>query len=88
MKVSRMETSIVTFKGQIVIPVSLRRKTGIKKGTRVFLEEKAGDIIVHPATTEFYERNFGILKGGGLVKALEESRKKEKEHEERKIEGR
>lgn len=83
-----MEQSVVTFKGQIVIPSRLRKKVGIKQGTKVFLEEKNGDIIVHPATPEFYDRTFGILKGGGLVKALEESRRKEKEHEERKIEGR
>ena len=81
-----METSVVTLKGQIVIPARLRKKTGIKKGTRVFLEEKDGDIIVHPATPEFYDRTYGILKGGGLVKSLEESRRKEKEEEGRKIE--
>ena len=83
-----MEQSVVTFKGQIVIPSRLRKKVGIKQGTRVFLEEKNGDIIVHPATPEFYDRTRGILKGGGLVKLLEESRRKEKEHEERKFEGR
>ena len=83
-----MEKSVVTFKGQIVIPATLRRKVGIKQGTRVFLEEKNGDIIVHPATPEFYDRTFGILKGSGLVRALEESRREEREHEERKIEGR
>lgn len=88
MKASGMATSVVTVKGQIVIPASLRRRTGIKKGTRVFLEEKDGDIVVHPATSEFYDRNFGILKGGGLVKTLEESRRKEKEREGRKVEGR
>ena len=83
-----METSVVTIKGQIVIPARLRKKAGIRKGTRVFLEEKGGDIIVHPATPEFYERTYGVLKGGGLVKFLEESRRKEKEHEGSKFEGR
>lgn len=83
-----METSVVTVKGQIVIPAKLRKKAGIRKGTRVFLEEKDGDIIVHPATPEFYDRTYGVLKGGGLVKTLEESRRKEKEREESKIEGR
>lgn len=83
-----MEQSVVTLKGQIVIPSRLRKKVGIKQGTKVFLEEKNGDIIVHPATPEFYDRTRGILKGGGLVKLLEESRRKEKEHEERKIAGR
>ena len=83
-----METSVVTVKGQIVIPARLRKKVGIKKGTRVFLEERDGDIIVHPATPDFYERTFGILKGGGLVKTLAESRKKEREREDKKIERR
>ena len=83
-----MESAVVTFKGQIVIPSTLRRRVGIKPGTRVFLEEKSGDIIVHPATPEFYDRNYGVLKGGGSVKALEESRRKEKGHEESKLERR
>lgn len=83
-----METSVVTIKGQIVIPARLRKKAGIKKGTRVFLEEKGGDIIVHPATPEFYERTYGILKDGKLVKSLEDARRKEKEHEESQFEGR
>ena len=81
-----METSVVTLKGQIVIPAKLRKIAGIKKGTRVFLEEKNGDIIVHPATPAFYERMCGILKEGGLVKALEKSRRKDKEQEARNIE--
>ncbi len=82
-----MESSVVTIKGQIVIPARLRDRVGIKKGTKVFLEEKNGDIVIHPATPEFYERTYGVLKGGGLVKLLEESRRKEKEHEESKFEG-
>ena len=83
-----MDTAVVSVKGQLLIPVSLRRKVGIKKGTRVFLEEKNGDIIVHPVTPDFYERNFGILKGGGLLKLLKEDRRKEKDDEDRRIAGR
>ena len=83
-----IQTSIVTFKGQIVIPAKLRRRAGIKPGTRVYLEEKGGDIIVHPATPDFYERTYGVLKDGGGVKALEESRHKDKEREDKKIEER
>jgi AbrB family looped-hinge helix DNA binding protein len=77
--------SVVTAKGQIVIPAKLREVTGVKKGTKVLLEDRNGDIIVHPATPQFYERYCGILKGGGLVKLLEKSRKKEKDHEESKF---
>lgn len=83
-----METSIVTVKGQIVIPSKLRKKAGLKKGTKVFLEEKNGDIIVHPATPEFYERIYGFLKGGGLIKSLQEIRQREKEREDSKFEKR
>lgn len=80
-----MEMSTVTMKGQIVIPAKLRQKTGIKEGTRVYLEEKNGDIIVHPATPAFYQRHFGLLKGQNLVGDLAEFRKKEKENEGKKI---
>ena len=80
-----MNSSVVTIKGQIVIPVDIRKKVGIHPGTKVFLEEKNGDIIVHPATAGFYDRHFGMFKGGGLLKALETERKKEKKHEDSKI---
>jgi len=83
-----MEKTVMKRKGQIVIPVRLRKKVGMKEGTRIFLEEKNGEIVLHPATPEFYDRMCGILKGSGLVKALEEFRREEKEHEERKIERR
>ena len=83
-----MESSVVTTKGQIVIPARLRKRAGIKKGTRVYLEEKDGDIIIHPATPEFYRNTFGILKGGGLLQALEESRRAERQREDKKIERR
>lgn len=76
-----MDTSTVTIKGQIVIPAKLREKVGIKKGTRVLIEEKNGDIVIHPSTPAFYAKTFGLLKGGGLVKALESFRKSEKSHE-------
>ena len=75
------QTSVVTIKGQIVIPAKLRKKVGIKRGTKVFIEERNGDIIVHPATPDFYERMYGVLKRSKLTKALEESRQKDKEKE-------
>ena len=78
-------SSVVTVKGQIVIPVAIRNKVGIHKGTKVFLEEKNGDIIVHPVTEDFYRKTFGVFKGSGLLKMLEEDRRREKEHEEKKF---
>ena len=78
-----METSVVTSKGQIVIPARLRQRAGIKRGTRVYLEERGGDIIVHPATSDFYDRTFGVLKGEELVQTLEKNRRRDHESEKR-----
>ena len=80
-----LQSSIVTVKGQIVIPIDIRQKIGIRKGTRVFFEEKNGDIIVHPATSALIDKTFGLFKGGDLLKVLETSRLKEKDREERKF---
>ena len=41
-----MESSIVTTKGQVVIPAKIRRKYGIKIGTKIQFEEKNGEIII------------------------------------------
>jgi AbrB family looped-hinge helix DNA binding protein len=79
-----METT-VTIKGQIVIPASLRRRLGIKKGTRLFVEERDGEIVLRPLTRAYFERMSGILKGCGLVKALVASRAEELKREEEKI---
>ena len=78
-------SSVVTVKGQIVIPVEIRKKIGIHKGTRVFFEEKDGTILVHPSTVDFIEKTCGIFKGSGLLKLLMEDREKEKRREERKL---
>jgi AbrB family looped-hinge helix DNA binding protein len=48
-----MEKSVVTVKGQIVIPFKIRRKFGIKKGTQVSLYEKNGEIVIKPITDEY-----------------------------------
>ena len=81
-----IQSSVVTTKGQIVLPAMLRKKLGIKQGTKVFFEIKGTDIVVHPSTSGFYERTFGLLKGGGLVKRLEQLRSKDARREKAKFE--
>ena len=78
----------VTTKGQIVIPVKLRQRLGIKKGTRLHVEEREGEVILRPLNREYFQKMSGILKGGGLVKALEETRAEDRRREEDKIERR
>jgi len=75
-----MET-IATTKGQIVIPSKIRTKLGIKEGTRIQIEVDEGGnrLILTPITREYIHSLRGKYKGKGLLKALMEDRKKEKD---------
>jgi AbrB family looped-hinge helix DNA binding protein len=75
-----METSIVTIKGQIVIPSKIRRRFGIKSGTKIHFIEEKNEIRIVPITKELIKSNFGILgTKGKLLKSLKEEKKKERE---------
>ncbi len=80
-----METKATT-KGQIVIPSSLRRKLGIKTGTRiqVELDEENAQIILRPITREYIQRMAGMFRGEPLLEDLVRERKLDKEREDRK----
>ena len=75
-----METT-ATAKGQIVIPSSVRRKLGIKEGTRIQIEvnEKTNQIILKPITREYVHSLRGRFRGKGLLKALMAEKKRERE---------
>ena len=75
-----METT-ATSKGQIVIPSSVRRKFGIKEGTRIQINvsDDEKEIILTPITREYVHSLRGKLKGKGLLKALMADKKKERE---------
>jgi AbrB family looped-hinge helix DNA binding protein len=70
-----------TSKGQIVIPSSVRRKFGIKEGTRIRIEvdDKAQLIILKPITREYIHSLRGRYKGKGLLKALMAEKRNERE---------
>jgi AbrB family looped-hinge helix DNA binding protein len=75
-----MDKSVVTVKGQVVIPSKLRRKFGIKKGTQVYLYEQDGAIVIRPITDEYIKSLAGITgTKGKLLKALLEEKEKERE---------
>ena len=59
----KAETSVVTTKGQLVIPARLRRRFGIKKGTTISFLEEGGRIVVQPVTRQFIRGLRGSLKG-------------------------
>ncbi len=59
----KIETGVVTTKGQLVIPVRLRRRYGIKRGTKVTFVEEKGRIILQPVTRDFIHHLRGSLAG-------------------------
>ncbi len=59
----KIETSVVTTKGQLVVPARLRRRYGIKKGTLIAFLEDNGRIIVQPVNREYIRGLRGSLKG-------------------------
>ena len=79
------DTSIVTVKGQIVIPSRMRRRLGLKKGTRVFLVDRGDEIIVRALTKDYFERMAGALKTGGrLTQSLLADRLRDRVREDSK----
>jgi len=77
-----MDKSVVTAKGQIVIPSRLRRKHGIKKGTKVSIYDRGSEIVIQPLTDEYIRSLAGIARTwgkGSLLKALVEDKKRERE---------
>ena len=87
--VERLETR-ATEKGQIVIPAALRKKYGIKKGTRIQVYEQDDHIILNPLSPEVIRAKLdklqGIVKGGpSMTKELEEERARDRELEDSKF---
>jgi AbrB family looped-hinge helix DNA binding protein len=75
-----MEKATVTVKGQVIIPAKIRRKLGIKKGTRVTFTEKNGEIILRPISEEYIESLAGLTgTRGKLLKALKREKERERE---------
>jgi AbrB family looped-hinge helix DNA binding protein len=72
--------STVTTKGQLVIPSKLRKKYGIRKGTRVAMIEEGTRIILQPLTKEYIRSLRGSLKGEpSALKFLEEGRRQDRD---------
>ena len=47
-----MELAKVTSKGQITLPVNIRRKLGVKEGDKILFVEEAGKVYILNASME------------------------------------
>ena len=82
-----MDTAHVTSKGQLVVPSRLRRKYGIKPGTKIRFIERGNEILFQPVTREYIRSVCGMLQSETPVtQELLKERRRDKEHEERELE--
>jgi AbrB family looped-hinge helix DNA binding protein len=71
--------TVVSSKGQIVIPAALRERLGIKTGTRIAIRTEENQLILQPITDEFIRSLVGCCKGeDSLVEAREREHRIEK----------
>ena len=68
------EYARVKAKGQVVIPVDIRRKFRIDEGTRVAFLEEDGRLFIQPVTDEFIDSMKGVLAGRALPDRVERSK--------------
>ena len=82
-----MNSAYVTSKGQLVVPASIRRRYGIKPGTRVNFVEEGDRIIFQPVTREYISSFRGIFKlrpgEKSVVQEHLEERRAERDRENR-----
>ena len=82
-----MNTAYVTSKGQLVVPSRIRRRFGIKPGTRINFVEEGERIIFQPVTKEYINSFCGVFKQKpgekSAVQELIEERRAEKAKEDR-----
>jgi AbrB family looped-hinge helix DNA binding protein len=84
-----MESAYITSKGQLVVPAKLRRRYGIKPGTKVCFIERGNEILFQPVTKEYIRSVCGMLKSDtSVAEELLKERAKDKEREEARLEKR
>ena len=74
-----------TTKGQVVIPLRLRKQFHIEDGTKAIVEATADGILLKPVTSWAIERGFGLLKRKAGGKSFQEEWAEHK-REERELE--
>lgn len=81
-----METSVLTSKGQLLIPKRLRTKYGIKSGVKVAFVETSQGLVLKPMDEHYFENLAGILKDAVPTTAeFMKMKQEEKRLEERKM---
>jgi len=82
----RTYRTVVSSKGQVVIPAELREQLGLEKGTPANWSEEQGRLVLTPITERLLDEVMGLLKPGpGEPSMFEESfRERERERKREK----
>lgn len=74
------EIVLVTRKGQVTIPVSKRRKYGIREGMQVLVKESVDGIIIRPITPieDLAGIDAGKISVGEMKKKLDDIRRQDR----------
>jgi AbrB family looped-hinge helix DNA binding protein len=82
-----MDAAYVTTKGQLVIPARIRRKFGIKPGTKICFVERGEEILFQPVTKIYIRSVCGMLRSAtpATVELLNQ-RKKDRDGKEVRLE--
>jgi AbrB family looped-hinge helix DNA binding protein len=59
---SKSDSVCFTTKGQVVIPIWLRKQFHIEEGTRAMIQATPDGILLKPVTAALIKRGRGILK--------------------------
>ncbi len=66
-----MELAKITSKGQITIPIDIRKKLGLKDGDKVLFIEEAGKIVMANATIDAFTQAQAAFAGEAQRLGLE-----------------
>jgi AbrB family looped-hinge helix DNA binding protein len=77
-------SSIVSSKGQVVIPANLRERYGLKEGTTVVFQEDRGRLVLEPSNYAAVYALQGSLAGAPLEEGLAHERQAAREREKKR----
>ncbi len=75
-------TAVISSKGQIVIPATLRKRYRLMEGTTIVFQEDRGRLVLEPNDYSAIYALQGTLKDFPLEQALEAERAMERQRED------
>lgn len=79
-----MPVATVSSKGQIIIPAEVRKKKGIKQGDRFEVKMLENQLLLVPVEKKSLAGLYGLFKGEGLTRSLQEEHERELAKENKK----